>query len=100
MADQRSTTQQQQRRAARSQEACCSQSRRLKIQQKARRCSGFDEDVEGISEGECLYGSYEVGKFDPVTREPLDPHQLAPNLAIKEAVQAFLDEHGWAYKMS
>ncbi|XP_065046592.1 E3 ubiquitin-protein ligase CHIP-like isoform X1 [Musa acuminata AAA Group] len=41
-----------------------------------------------------------VGKFDPVTREPLDPHQLAPNLAIKEAVQAFLDEHGWAYKMS
>ncbi|KAK7395402.1 hypothetical protein VNO78_15959 [Psophocarpus tetragonolobus] len=39
-----------------------------------------------------------VGKFDPVTREPLDPSQLIPNLAIKEAVQAFLDKHGWAYK--
>ncbi|KAK7339088.1 hypothetical protein VNO77_19731 [Canavalia gladiata] len=35
-----------------------------------------------------------VGKFDPVTREPLDPSQLVPNLAIKEAVQAFLDKHG------
>lgn len=41
-----------------------------------------------------------VGKFDPVTREPLEPHQLVPNLAIKEAVQAFLNDHGWAYKMS
>ncbi|KAG1328223.1 putative E3 ubiquitin-protein ligase CHIP [Cocos nucifera] len=39
-----------------------------------------------------------VGKFDPVTREPLEPHQLVPNLAIKEAVQAFLSDHGWAYK--
>ncbi|XP_008788308.2 E3 ubiquitin-protein ligase CHIP-like [Phoenix dactylifera] len=41
-----------------------------------------------------------VGRFDPVTREPLDPHQLVPNLAIKEAVQAFLSEHAWAYKIS
>ncbi|XVF72322.1 hypothetical protein PTKIN_Ptkin12aG0111900 [Pterospermum kingtungense] len=39
-----------------------------------------------------------VGKFDPITREPLDQSQLAPNLAIKEAVQAYLDKHGWAYK--
>uniref|UniRef100_A0A2N9HTJ7 RING-type E3 ubiquitin transferase n=1 Tax=Fagus sylvatica TaxID=28930 RepID=A0A2N9HTJ7_FAGSY len=39
-----------------------------------------------------------VGNFDPVTREPLDQFQLIPNLAIKEAVQAFLDKHGWAYK--
>uniref|UniRef100_A0A7N1A413 E3 ubiquitin-protein ligase CHIP n=1 Tax=Kalanchoe fedtschenkoi TaxID=63787 RepID=A0A7N1A413_KALFE len=38
-----------------------------------------------------------VGHFDPVTREPLDPAQLIPNLAVKEAVQAFLDRHGWAY---
>lgn len=37
-------------------------------------------------------------KLDPITREPLDPSQLAPNLAIKEAVQAFLDKNGWAYK--
>ncbi|PKA51244.1 E3 ubiquitin-protein ligase CHIP [Apostasia shenzhenica] len=41
-----------------------------------------------------------VGKFDPVTREPLDKHQLVPNLAIKEAVRAYLKEHGWAYRMS
>ncbi|KAH7517619.1 hypothetical protein FEM48_Zijuj09G0084000 [Ziziphus jujuba var. spinosa] len=41
----------------------------------------------------------EVGNFDPVTREPLEESQLVPNLAIKEAVQAFLHEHGWAYKM-
>ncbi|GAB2282424.1 hypothetical protein Dimus_016968 [Dionaea muscipula] len=40
-----------------------------------------------------------VGKFDPITREPLDPSQLTPNLAIKEAVQAYLAKHGWAYRM-
>ncbi|XP_028777298.1 E3 ubiquitin-protein ligase CHIP-like isoform X2 [Neltuma alba] len=40
-----------------------------------------------------------VGRFDPVTREPLNPSQLVPNLAIKEAVRAFLDKHGWAYKI-
>ncbi|XP_062192314.1 E3 ubiquitin-protein ligase CHIP-like [Phragmites australis] len=40
-----------------------------------------------------------VGKFDPVTREALEPHQLVPNLAIKEAVDSFLSEHGWAYKI-
>ncbi|XP_042492017.1 E3 ubiquitin-protein ligase CHIP isoform X1 [Macadamia integrifolia] len=40
-----------------------------------------------------------VGNFDPVTREPLEQHQLVPNLAIKEAVQAFLKYHSWAYRM-
>ncbi|KAK9069039.1 hypothetical protein SSX86_013155 [Deinandra increscens subsp. villosa] len=40
-----------------------------------------------------------VGKFDPITRETLLPSQLVPNLAIKEAVEAFLEKHGWAYKM-
>ncbi|KAF9587177.1 hypothetical protein IFM89_039617 [Coptis chinensis] len=39
-----------------------------------------------------------VGKFDPITREPLYEHQLISNLAIKEAVHAFLKERGWAYK--
>ncbi|XP_009587824.1 E3 ubiquitin-protein ligase CHIP [Nicotiana tabacum] len=38
-----------------------------------------------------------VGNFDPITREPLYTSQLVPNLAIKEAVHAFLDRHGWAY---
>ncbi|RWR84733.1 E3 ubiquitin-protein ligase CHIP isoform X1 [Cinnamomum micranthum f. kanehirae] len=41
-----------------------------------------------------------VGNFDPVSREPLSEDQLVPNLAIKEAVQAFLQKHGWAYKMN
>lgn len=39
-----------------------------------------------------------VGKFDPLTRATLYPNQVVPNLAIKEAVQAYLNEHGWAYK--
>ncbi|EOX93794.1 hypothetical protein QUC31_004289 [Theobroma cacao] len=39
-----------------------------------------------------------VGKFDPITREPLNQSQLIPNLAMKEAVQAYLDKHGWAYR--
>ena len=42
----------------------------------------------------------QVGNFDPITREPLVAHQLVPNLAIKEAVRAFLNGHGWAYKMN
>ncbi|KAL8143804.1 hypothetical protein V2J09_016836 [Rumex salicifolius] len=40
-----------------------------------------------------------VGKFDPVTREPLSQSQLITNLAMKEAVRAFLAKHGWAYRM-
>ncbi|KAL3616312.1 hypothetical protein CASFOL_039702 [Castilleja foliolosa] len=40
-----------------------------------------------------------VGKFDPITRESLYPSQLVSNLALKEAVRAYLNEHGWAYKM-
>ncbi|KAG8387247.1 hypothetical protein BUALT_Bualt02G0001600 [Buddleja alternifolia] len=40
-----------------------------------------------------------VGEFDPITRESLYPSQLVPNLAIKEAVRAYLEKHGWAYKM-
>ncbi|GAA0140787.1 ubiquitin-protein ligase [Lithospermum erythrorhizon] len=39
-----------------------------------------------------------VGKFDPITRDPLYPSQLVPNLAIKDAVDSFLDRHNWAYK--
>ncbi|BBN08494.1 STIP1 homology and U-box containing protein 1 [Marchantia polymorpha subsp. ruderalis] len=39
-----------------------------------------------------------VGKFDPVTRTPLSSDLVVPNLAMKEAVQAYLDDHGWAYR--
>ncbi|CAN8260159.1 unnamed protein product [Cochlearia groenlandica] len=40
-----------------------------------------------------------VGNFDPITREKLDPSKLVQNLAIKEAVAAYLDKHAWAYKL-
>ncbi|KAG2321491.1 hypothetical protein Bca52824_014704 [Brassica carinata] len=40
-----------------------------------------------------------VGKFDPITREKLDPSKLVPNLAIKEAVASYLEKHVWAYKV-
>lgn len=41
-----------------------------------------------------------VGTFDPITREPLEQYHLVPNLAMKEAAQAYLKEHGWAYKLN
>jgi len=41
---------------------------------------------------------FQVGKFDPLTRATLYLNQVVPNLALKEAVQAYLKEHGWAYK--
>lgn len=33
---------------------------------------------------------------DPLTREPLVPADLRPNLALKEACAEFLEENGWA----
>jgi STIP1 homology and U-box containing protein 1 len=33
---------------------------------------------------------------DPLTREPLYPHDLVPNLGLKQACEEFLEENGWA----
>jgi STIP1 family protein 1 len=33
---------------------------------------------------------------DPLTREPLLPSQLRPNLGLKQACEEFLEENGWA----
>ncbi|KAI1800363.1 U-box-domain-containing protein [Daldinia bambusicola] len=33
---------------------------------------------------------------DPLTREPLNPSELRPNLQLKEACKEFLDQNGWA----
>ena len=33
---------------------------------------------------------------DPLTREPLRKEDLRPNLALKQACAAFLEENGWA----
>ena len=40
----------------------------------------------------------QVGKFDPVTRKPLDVPQLIPNLALKEAIATYLEANPWAYE--
>ncbi|XP_064808787.1 E3 ubiquitin-protein ligase CHIP-like [Oncorhynchus masou masou] len=36
-----------------------------------------------------------VGHFDPVTQSPLTQDQLIPNLAMKEVIDAFIQENGW-----
>ncbi|KAI0424228.1 U-box domain-containing protein [Xylaria sp. FL1042] len=33
---------------------------------------------------------------DPITREPLYPSELRPNLGLKQACEQFLDQNGWA----
>ncbi|KAL3316976.1 STIP1 y and U box-containing protein 1 [Cichlidogyrus casuarinus] len=40
----------------------------------------------------------QVGRFDPLTREPLDEQQLIPNLVLKEIIDNFLTENPWAYE--
>lgn len=39
-----------------------------------------------------------VGNFDPVTRRTLEPTQLVPNLALKEAIGSYLELNPWAYE--
>jgi STIP1 family protein 1 len=39
-----------------------------------------------------------VGEFDPVTRRPLQLAQAVPNLALRDAARAFLDERPWAFE--
>ncbi|ATY67336.1 U-box domain containing [Cordyceps militaris] len=34
--------------------------------------------------------------YDPLTREPLVASELRPNIALRQACEAFLDENGWA----
>ena len=54
---------------------------------------------DGISYEKALVLEHlqKVGRFDPVTRRPLEPHQLVPNLALKEAVQTYLEQNPWAW---
>lgn len=35
-------------------------------------------------------------RTDPITREPLSPSELRPNLDLREACNEFLEENGWA----
>ncbi|KAG2205822.1 hypothetical protein INT47_004005 [Mucor saturninus] len=36
------------------------------------------------------------GNFDPITRRPCTERQLIPNLSLREAIEDFLKENGWA----
>ncbi|KAI9328797.1 E3 ubiquitin-protein ligase CHIP-like protein [Obelidium mucronatum] len=38
-----------------------------------------------------------IGKWDPLTRQPLHEAELVPNLALKEVIEEFLSLNGWAY---
>ena len=53
--------------------------------------SGITYDRENIEEH-----LFRVGFFDPITRQPLTVNQLIPNLAMKEAVEAYLSDNEWA----
>ncbi len=33
---------------------------------------------------------------DPLTRSPLSPDDLRPNLALRQATEEFLEKNGWA----
>ena len=39
-----------------------------------------------------------VGTFDPVTRREISISQLSSNLALKEAITAYLESNPWAYE--
>ena len=38
-----------------------------------------------------------VGKFDPVTREPLVESDLRPNHSLRNAAHEWLNAHAWAF---
>ncbi|KAJ3223422.1 hypothetical protein HDU81_009205 [Chytriomyces hyalinus] len=38
-----------------------------------------------------------IGKWDPLTRQPLHEKELVPNLALKEVIDEFLSLNGWAF---
>ncbi|KAF6259432.1 hypothetical protein COO60DRAFT_1513300 [Scenedesmus sp. NREL 46B-D3] len=38
-----------------------------------------------------------VGKFDPISRQPMDESDIIPNIGLRNATQQYLDEHPWAW---
>lgn len=36
------------------------------------------------------------GYFDPISRRPCTEKQLVPNLSLREAIEDFLKDNGWA----
>ncbi|KAK1832081.1 U-box domain-containing protein [Podospora conica] len=43
-----------------------------------------------------LLNHLQQSQLDPLTREPLKPADLRPNLTLKQALDDFLEENGWA----
>lgn len=39
----------------------------------------------------------QVGAWDPITRAPMALSDVRPNIAIRNAVALYLEEHGWAW---
>lgn len=56
------------------------------------------EDVDGITyERHSIETHFEkIGDFDPLTRRPCTKKDLIPNLSLREAIEDFLAENGWA----
>ena len=38
-----------------------------------------------------------VGRFDPITRDPLSERDLRPNISLRNAAHDWLNHHAWAY---
>ena len=55
---------------------------------------------DGITYERCAIIEHlkKVVRFDPVTRRSMEAHNLVSNLAIKEAIGAYLESHPWAYE--
>ncbi|KAJ3333922.1 Mismatch repair protein msh3 [Blyttiomyces sp. JEL0837] len=45
---------------------------------------------------EILLHLRKIGHWDPLSRQPLRESDLIPNLALKEAIETFLENNGWA----
>lgn len=43
-----------------------------------------------------LMEHFKRSRTDPLTREPLQPDDIRPNLALKQACEDFLENNGWA----
>lgn len=41
--------------------------------------------------------SMQVGGWDPITRVPMTLAEIRPNIAMRNAVHLYLEEHGWAW---
>ncbi|EFJ41795.1 hypothetical protein VOLCADRAFT_67840 [Volvox carteri f. nagariensis] len=38
-----------------------------------------------------------VGRFDPISRQPLSEEQLVPNVSLRAAIELYLEEHPWGW---